>query len=904
MIRKTILVISVLAVGLILFYGLDKMKTSQEPEVDIYSLVDSNAILVIELQQPNKQWNQLTSNNIIWEELQVFEDVSNFNALINSIDSAIINQKNELRIKPKTILFHISKIEENEYISQIHFRLSKKAPQKSVTSFLAKAVNGKISHLSTKESKSFEIKTETNILYGTVLNDVYTISYSPIRNGIGVNSILSNPQFTRVRETSSKNTLLRMFVEPNLLLSAFEKIANQKTILNISLLPQSSSWIELDGEIKPDEISFSGFTLGIDSLNHWISLFKNQEPVKPRMVAYLPDRTALIMHFGFSDFEELRNKYVSRKSKSMGIDFNEYINNWDTEFDISISKDFISWIDNELAFTILEPDQPEFENDMMVWVGSSDSRTLQKSLAEMALKVVNKKGLNFEYLTYKDHEIHQIPIDAFLEYSLGESFKLVTENYFTQINDYIVFANSPATLQWTIDRIGKEKTLLNDSHYQSYTNRISEESNIYLYSNIAASSEIYKSITNQNMRNQIGMYTHWLQKFQVVSLQISYETDNLYFVNNYFKYNPVYKKESNSLWELPLLANATFKPVFVKNHYTQANEIFIQDSTNTIYLIDSKGNILWRRKIDGEIKSTVTQIDALKNNKLQLVFNTQTRLYIIDRNGNNLTNFPITLPSFASAPLSIMDYENSKDYRFLIPTISGGLLNYGVNGRPVTGWQFPKSSIIITQPIKYINLKQKDYLVVCFANGSVKALDRRGNLRLDLKSKFNFQPIGTIALQRGSDLENSSIIAVTKNHEVTQISLSDVKTRLFSINIDSIGFVYFTDIDRDGSIEIIAKGDSTIKAYKIDGNSIFNLKTPSRIDNSLSIYHFKNKNLVGMSSFSENKIYLAHTDGSIVYSFPLKGGSPFSIMDINNDGRYNLITVDKDGLMLNYTLDL
>ena len=56
----------------------------------------------------------------------------------------------------------------------------------------------------------------------------------------------------------------------------------------------------------------------------------------------------------------------------------------------------------------------------------------------------------------------------------------------------------------------------------------------------------------------------------------------------------------------------------------------MQDDSNTIYLISKSGEILWQRKIEGEIMGEAAQIDIFKNDKLQLLFNTKTEVHLID----------------------------------------------------------------------------------------------------------------------------------------------------------------------------------------------------------------------------------------------------------------------------------
>jgi hypothetical protein len=250
----------------------------------------------------------------------------------------------------------------------------------------------------------------------------------------------------------------------------------------------------------------------------------------------------------------------------------------------------------------------------------------------------------------------------------------------------------------------------------------------------------------------------------------------------------------------------------------------------------------------------------------------------------------------------IADYENNNEYRFIVPTNSGDILNYNVSGNQVKGWDYTHSNSYVSHTISYTNIKGKDYLIVVSHDGSIKALNRRGQIRLNLKSTFNFRILDEIHLQEGSQLDNTYILGVTENQEVVRISLIDKKERLFSLNQDSIKFISFSDVDLDGAIEIIATGTHHISAFTTDGNLVFNIQTESEISYPINMYHFNNSHYIGYVNKKDNELTLSHMNGLIDFVFPMKGASPFSIMDINQDGRYNLLTTDNNGMLFNYTI--
>ena len=75
-----------------------------------------------------------------------------------------------------------------------------------------------------------------------------------------------------------------------------------------------------------------------------------------------------------------------------------------------------------------------------------------------------------------------------------------------------------------------------------------------------------------------------------------------------------------------------------------------------------------------------------------MVFNTKSKLHVIDILGNEIERFPIKFNYLASNPVSIFDYDNNKDYRFLIAGDDNKIHNYNISGTQVTGWIQPEIS--------------------------------------------------------------------------------------------------------------------------------------------------------------------------------------------------------------------
>jgi hypothetical protein len=188
--------------------------------------------------------------------------------------------------------------------------------------------------------------------------------------------------------------------------------------------------------------------------------------------------------------------------------------------------------------------------------------------------------------------------------------------------------------------------------------------------------------------------------------------------------------------------NLTFKedillgPMFVSNHSNKGKDILLQDRNNVLYLISNKGIILWKKALKSAILGKAKQVDLYKNGKLQLVFSTKNKLYVIDRNGKNIDKFPLDFRDEITQPVAVFDYDKKRDYRFLI-TQNSNLLMYDSDKKLVKGFKYKSSKQnIIKQPI-HVRHQGKDFIVIAAGN-QLKLLDRRGNIRVKVKESIDF----------------------------------------------------------------------------------------------------------------------------------------------------------------------
>ena len=522
------------------------------------------------------------------------------------------------------------------------------------------------------------------------------------------------------------------------------------------------------------------------------------------------------------------------------------------------------------------------------------------AITKIDTTIDNIKNIVGDSINFKGYLIQQINLPGMMKVLFGEPFSIVTENYYTSINNYLIFGNSVNSLRNFINYYERGKTLARDEHFSAFMDNLNNNSNILVYSNIARSKDLYKAFVSNEIANDIDTHRELLNKFEAIAIQVSKSKNNLFYNNIYINHNPIKKKETSSLWDVKLDTSISRKPQLVTNHYSYEKEIFVQDDSNTIYLISKSGEILWQRKIEGEIMGEAAQIDIFKNDKLQLLFNTKTEVHLIDRNGKNVTGYPVELNSEATAPLAAMDYDNNRNYRILLPTLDGDVLNFEASGSQVKGWSYESNGVPIIYSFKHLSISGKDYIVSADAKGKILALNRKGEERLSLLKTVALSPFYTSK----SKTLTESYILTQDTGGVTKVFFDDTKEtiRLPDVNLDTRFFA--VEMDNDNNFEYVLIEDNEVRVLNTDLKELVSFRPDSAISSSAYGYRLTNGEIeLGFCSKAANEIFLLDKTGNLHEGFPLYGSTPFAVGDLNKDGQMELIVGSKDGHIYAYGLE-
>ncbi len=677
---------------------------------------------------------------------------------------------------------------------------------------------------------------------------------------------------------------------------------NKRAVQFVSALAHFADWTAADISLRPNAVMMNGFTICSVTDSMFLNVFRKIPPQRIEITKVLPSNTALFLFYGIGNYNAYREyyyKYLESAHRRSSVD--AALKKINEKYKIDVEKSLTSWINNEVVYGILEPALQEIDENSFAAIRSNNIEYAEEQLKSLVDSVnkMSESGVDTE--NYNGHIIRYLDIPDALPQLLGKDFSTLHQHYFCTIKDYIFFANTSSTLKKIIQSIETEKTLSNNENYKQFTEKIAEEANVYLYTNIARSAGIYSNFTALTYSGEILQNIDNFRKFEAFAFQFSSNQD-MFYSNFYLKHNPVYKRDPSSLWETKLDTTVSSAPVIVSNHTNDTKEILVQDDANALYLISNTGKVLWKKELPEKIKSSIYQIDAYKNEKLQYLFNTTEAIYLLDRNGKDCKGYPVKLKSPATNALTVYDYDNNHDYRFFI-ACDKKIYSYKKDGKLNEKWKFDKSKETIHAPVQYAVVDGKDYLIAIDNKGKTYLANRQGELRLKLRETFNV-PVKDFFVDEGNSPENTWMIVCDSLGNVLRLSFSDVLENQKLKKFAHPPYFDYQDLDgkSDHKKEYIFLEPEQLSVYSQDKNLLFTYALNNAVAGPPQYFYFPDKKgKIGLSSNKE--IVMLDHNGTVCPGFPLYGIAPFCIYDINGDKLLNVIVAGEKGVIYAYTIE-
>tara|TARA_R110000868_G_scaffold289544_5_gene549793 strand:- start:5680 stop:8133 length:2454 start_codon:yes stop_codon:yes gene_type:complete len=815
--------IKLLAILFILLISCKKEETKRNP---LLAYIPQNSAILIKINDFDLFKSDLKNNNFLKE----YQKTKQYSKYIEKLKPL-----NDIKPKGEGILCFVEVGKEN-------FDFFYKT--KKDTSLLA-----------FKDSKN---KTVEQLIYENYSFNKITLDHQTIYSyNLGSDTFISSSQLLienliRTKEIPKiDETLAKLYTASDNSKSAifFIHTAYAKSLINAYLNQKNnfkidafSDWISLDAIIEQNETKFTGISIANGS-DKYLNLFKKIKPLTNNTPNYAPINAEAILSYTFDNFDD----YYSNQQKYL-----ESLPKKDTIFNTT----------QELGIFYLND-----KKNVILHTYSSDN--ILKYISNYANESSNYQGNEILKLTEKNL---LKPFQALLS-NFNTNYAAVLENA-------VIFSEDLESIQSTVSSFKNEATFEKSATYLNAKNSISDESNILFIATPDGIQKFLKDDLKKDIYSDLNALDLSNQLFiaQIVS-------DKNFYHTSFLLKKLVSNTESNitsPLFTIRLDSDVATQPQFVINHRTNKKEIVVQDQDNNLYLISTDGKVLWKKQLKGRIKGKIAQVDLYKNGRLQLALITDNQFLIIDRNGEIVEPFDKTFDSENINFLSVFDYDNNRDYRFLI-TQNNKILMYNNKGAIVEGFNFIKDDAKITNAPKHFRIHKKDYIAFTEDKGGLRILNRVGSDRIPVKEKFNF---------------SQNEIFLYKN----KFSFTDTKGILYQIDEKGAISKNNLSLNKDHGFYTTS---NTLASMNDNTLTIKGKKTELELGvyTKPSIFYIYNKIYVSVTDIQNQKIYLFDSNSEPIQNFPVYGNSIIDLADINNDKKIELVAKDLENSLIVYRIN-
>ena len=881
MLRKIIIGIIIAGCTTSLFLSYSFLKEEVKQHQDPIVTIPKSAAIIVECQNIREIWSRISETNLVWSEVLAIPEIQKLDRKLRVIDSLFSTKQGLMEVldEKKTVLsFHSNGNASDFFIATVcnesQFMLFEKMVNKEIGKVEAGELQGaKIKSFTTEDGLYAYAYASPFILFSSS-KEVLEASLTQIKNK---GSILQLKTFSDLRSTSSNSSALHFYVN----FEEFGRIAFPYIEKEIADKWQNGevfpNWVTFDLSLKSDALLFSGIST-TDSKNKLLATVLGQAPQQSLIKSKLP-----------KDIKVLKRISISEPKEFIAENNSAYLEETEENCQCDPIETVSSWLGGEIVYL-------EHSHNGS---GAIKSLIIETNGVENVLSRLSLLGVD-DSIVDNNHGVNIYPVnDNKLLQIFGDEFVLDGDVFFSQKDNYAIFSSrlgmNKILRQWR-----KEQAVIQQTIFSSFADRFMANfsSNDYYWKCNKLVESLQKILKHEYFL-KLNSYSDIFKTLGSISWQTAPSGKDYQYHSIALNANHGEEGGSNSLWSLKLKSPVIRTPELMKNHRTNTLEVLIQDEVNSIHLISATGKIKWSKQLEGPIMGKVKQIDVYSNNKWQMLFNTSSKIHLVDINGNEVEGFPIDLKASATNPVAVLDYERNKQYRLLVACSDRKVYNYNQEGKIIEGWDCDLTEGLVVNELQHFVSENKDYILFTDVSGTIYMVDRRGGKRAAITQKINTNLHGLIQFEKGFTLTTSKL-AYKDSNTICKIRFDDTKTCFMLDSAHKEFDLSIVDLDGNKLSDYVVSYLNRIEIYGPDKQLSFFETFDFNINHQLKVI---GDNLKFLLVENQDEIYLYSSNFTPIPNFPVSGSMHTAIGDINKDGRTNVVTISYSNELKVYSIE-
>lgn len=508
------------------------------PKTNLQSiyLIPKDAVFIIESEQPVESWEKISKGKT-WRHLKKNAYFSDLTENIQRVDT-VFNDNHKLFefFDNRSLFISVHMISHKDYGIFYVLDLKRIAKLQLLKTYLntllddGYVLSKRIYH----EHEILEVhdRESKKTMYLSFIKNQLVASYTHTLVEASIDQYLEpvlgrNLNFLKINQKVGHEDLFRMYVQYHYFDDYIKMYSDRpsdwvKRVSENFLF--SGFYFDLD---ENSTLTANGYT-NISGVNeYYLEALQKSGTAKRSVPEVAPNSTALYISYGFDSFAEFYKNFemVQQNDPEQFESYQTSIAKMEKFLKIDVKEHFVSWIGNEIAVLQIQSHINKSKNDVALVLKANDAEVAKKNLTFVVEQIRKKTPVKFKAVNYKDYEINFLSIKGFFKMLLGGRFDEFDKPYFTQIDDFVIFSDSPNTLKGIINKVSEGDILATSEEFKSFDERFDSESSVFVYSNVPLLFDNMYALADAPTKQKMLKNKDFIICFPQVGLQLSPEDD-------------------------------------------------------------------------------------------------------------------------------------------------------------------------------------------------------------------------------------------------------------------------------------------------------------------------------------------------------------------------------------------
>ena len=523
---------------------------------------------------------------------------------------------------------------------------------------------------------------------------------SSVRHLENSTSILDKPEFEKLLRKNGTSSAI--YVNHNQIGKLFSGMVERDYLGYSDFFMKFTSWSCLGLSTSPYKLTLKGIPDNVSDESRFSNIFENQTPRRSHMGKILPASALFAVSLPVSSMHEFlksHNLYLEMQKKVGQFAVKQKNAQGDNP---TAPRE---WIDS-LAIEEIVGAYCKF-GEKCEWI------TLIREKQQFGLNNVISSVVERD----KAGEPEPFRYKGYVSSVFGELFSHCNEEYMCRVGNWIVagpkqiveeFASGRATFFTLEDYMGQ--TPMNGY--------LEKESSLKIVANLKEAGDsilqVFKPYYRQALANQMGR-----NNFEMATLDLQYVEGEPFVQMDLYGSTlaqlpvPVEKEGQEEItFAVDSTINLNPGPFEVKD-VTKKSAAYLEQLPNMrLRYMDANKKGVWAIPFDTPICGYVEQIDLYANGRLQMLFASGDKLYLLDRLGRFVNGYPKRLPKRVVMGPKLLRNVNGIKYSIQVLNEDNTISWYDVNGKPIEGWSDIVAPEFIKELPEFAKFAGKRYWIV------------------------------------------------------------------------------------------------------------------------------------------------------------------------------------------------